>query len=79
MEKYIKASKVLRHYKKVVSLQTKYLRPYYTMTKFNSRHTLAAFLSIDFQFEPSAIPGDVNGDGIVSVSDISEIVNAIFR
>ena len=49
------------------------------MTKFNSRHTLAAFLSIDFQFEPSAIPGDVNGDGIVSVSDISEIVNAIFR
>ena len=44
MEKYIKANNVLRHYKKVVSLQTKYLRPYYTMTKFNSRHTLAAVL-----------------------------------
>ena len=37
--------------------------------------TISMFLSTDFQFEPSAIPGDVNGDGSVTVGDVSMMVS----
>lgn len=40
----------------------------------NFVETITLFLSTDFQFEASAILGDVNGDGEVTVTDVSMVV-----